>query len=62
MFRLTDDPLTDYDAHEAEEQAALALLPECNNCGFPITDGHYYDINGTKMCLCCLENCKVYID
>ena len=62
MFRLTDDPLTDYAAHEAQEQAALAFLPECDNCGFPITDGHYYDINGTAMCLCCLENCKVYID
>lgn len=61
MFRLTDDPLADYAAFEAEEQAALARLPECDNCGFPITDGHYYSIDGRAMYLCCLEEC-IYTD
>lgn len=62
MRQYTDDPLADYAAYEAEEQAALARLPECDNCGLPITDGHYYNIDGRAMCLCCLEEYKVYTD
>ena len=46
-----------WEEHEAEQERRLAQLPECDHCGKPIQDEHYFDINGDVMCEeCLIEN------
>lgn len=56
MFYRTDDPLADFDRWDAEQQAALNKLPKCAECGEPIQDDCYYEINGECVCPACLDN------
>lgn len=51
----TDDPLADFNRHDAKQQAGLDKLPKCDYCGQPIQDDHYFDINGDAICPDCLE-------
>lgn len=41
--------------HDAEQELALTLLPQCVCCGEPIQDEHCFDINGELYCEACLE-------
>lgn len=48
-----------YDAfcrHEAEQERALAKLPECSECGEKITDDECYEFNDKLICPDCLNN------
>lgn len=54
MFR-TDDPIADFDRHDAEQERRLTDLPECDYCGEKITDDYYYNINGDVICEGCLK-------
>lgn len=56
MFYRTDDPFADFDRWDAEQQAALNKLPKCSECGEPIQDDCYYEINGECVCPECLDN------
>ena len=56
MAYYTDDPVADAERYSADQDRQLARLPECDNCGYPIQDEHYYDVNGTILCRSCLEN------
>ena len=53
MF-LSDDPLLDFARYDREQTRLLKQLPECDYCGKPIQDEHYFDINGDVMCEKCL--------
>lgn len=47
-----------YDAfcrHDAEQEKALAKLPECSECGEPIQEDECYEFNGELICLDCME-------
>ena len=52
----TDNPIADFNRHDAEETAALERLPKCEYCGEPIQDDFYYDIGGDIMCYECLKD------
>ena len=52
----SDDPERDFLRHDAEKEEELASLPECDICGNPIMEEHFYLINGDKVCQECLEN------
>ena len=52
----TNDPLADFDRHEAKQQKLLDKLPICVDCGEPITDDHFYMICDDPLCPSCLEN------
>ena len=54
----TDDPIADFDRHDAEQQKQLDKLPKCDFCGEPIQDEHFYIICGDFVCLECLEACR----
>lgn len=41
--------------HDAEEARRLARLPECADCGEPVQDGYYYQINDEVICPSCME-------
>ena len=56
MFFRTDDPIADFNRYDAEQQNYLDKLPKCDCCGEPITDEHYYDIDGTFFCEECLKD------
>ena len=48
----TDDPVADFERHDAEQQSELDKLPQCDYCDAHI-DSYYYEID--NECLC--ENC-----
>ena len=50
----TDDPIADYERHEAEQERRLAELPVCEICGEPIQDEHLFLINDEFVCTACL--------
>lgn len=59
----TDDPLTDFHRHDAEQQAQLDKLPECCECGYHIQSEHCYEVNGEYICPDCMEdNHKKYTE
>lgn len=51
----TDDPLKDFENHEREQAKRLERLPKCANCGEPIQDEFYYEINDEPICQECLD-------
>ena len=58
----TDDPLADFEAHDAEQEEALRRLPVCYDCGEHIQDEYYYCIGGKNICPSCLEDYREWID
>lgn len=51
----TDDPIADFEKHDAEQEAALESLPECCDCGHKIQQETAIYINGEWICDECLE-------
>jgi len=48
-----------YDAfveHDAEQQGWLATLPKCVECGDPIQDEVYYEIDNRCWCPSCMDD------
>lgn len=56
-----DGNLAFLDEHESEQDEALESLPKCDQCGEPIQDDYYYEINGERICEGCLDKYKKYI-
>lgn len=52
----TDDPISDFERHDAEQQAKLDKLPRCSICDVPIQDDYYYEINDECICEECLND------
>ncbi len=52
---LTDDPIADFERHERQQQEQLERFPVCCECDKPITDEHYFEINGECLCEGCLN-------
>jgi hypothetical protein len=51
----TDDPLKDFDRHDAEEQEWLDKLPKCAYCGEPIQDEECYVFDGDIFHIQCVN-------
>lgn len=52
----TDNPLADFEAHDAECSRWLDSRPVCSNCGEPIQDAFCYEINDEVICEDCLND------
>lgn len=50
----TDDPVADWDRHCDEEEDALARLPKCSVCGWPIQQEEAVNYEGEWVC----EDCE----
>lgn len=50
-----DGNLAFLDEHEREQDEALESLPKCDQCGEPIQDDYYFQINGERFCEDCLH-------
>ena len=51
----TDDPIADYERHEAEREDKLHKLPRCVDCGEAIQDDYLFCIYGETYCEDCLK-------
>lgn len=63
----TDDPIRDFENHDAWQERELKKRPVCEKCKEPITDDYMYEIDDLKLCSDCFtEYCdkhfKVSID
>lgn len=56
MYCRTDDPIADFADYDAERQRELDKFPKCDNCGEPITDEYFYNIDGTYICETCMRD------
>lgn len=52
----SDDPIADFNRHDAEMNKRLENLPVCADCGEPIQDDYFYLINDEAICPACLES------
>ena len=52
--RFTDDPLADWDAHCADEEAEMDRAVYCDECDEPITDDYCYKVGAWLLCKNCL--------
>lgn len=51
----SDDPVKDFERHDARQRRRLARLPRCSECREPIQDDECYEINGELICEGCLN-------
>ena len=59
----TDNPITDFHRHDAEQEAELELLPICSECGHRIQDEHCFVINDMPIHeSCMIKNYRVATD
>ena len=49
----SDDPVRDFDRYDMAMAQREAKLPKCDECGKPINDDMFFDIEGEILC----ENC-----
>lgn len=54
MFIRTDNPIRDFERHDAEQQRELDRLPRCAECDEPIQTEHCFEINDELICPECL--------
>ena len=48
-----------FNQHDAEQERALRKHPKCDCCGNRIVDDKFYNIEGTYICMVCIEDYKV---
>ena len=51
----TDDPVSDFHRHDAEQEKKIEKLPVCDYCDEHIQDEYAYYINGEWICEFCLD-------
>ena len=53
---MSDDPVRDYDAWDAEQARLEAKLPVCSDCGEHIWDDYAFYIDGEWICESCMDD------
>lgn len=53
---MTDDPYADFDRYDAIMASREAMLPQCEDCGEPIHDDIYYEVDGEILCEKCMHD------
>ena len=48
-----------FNQHEAEQESRIRKYPRCDCCGYRIVDDKFYNIEGTYICMVCIEDFKV---
>lgn len=54
----TDDPERDADRHDQER---IYDLPVCCECGQPIQDDNYYEVEGNVYCNDCMSGHRMWL-
>ena len=55
MYFRTDDPLRDFARYDAMMADREAKLPQCEDCGNPINDDIYFNVEGEFLCEKCMH-------
>ena len=55
---ITDDPIADFNRHDAEQQKLLERLPKCCCCDEPIQQEQAVRIDGRWYCDGCLQDMR----
>lgn len=58
MMFFTDDPVADFERHDAEQQKLLEKLPVCYCCGEPIQQEKAVKVEGHWYCDGCLDDMR----
>ena len=58
----TDDPIADFERHDAYKERSLRRLPVCCMCDEHIQQERAVRINGDWYCNECLEDCEEDIE
>lgn len=51
-----------HDRYEVERERELEKLPECCECGEPITTATCFEINGELICPDCIEHHRKWVE
>ena len=51
----SDNPILDFELHDAQQSRRLQMRPVCANCDEHIQDDYFYLINGEAICQNCLD-------
>lgn len=54
----TDDPIRDFNRHDAAQRAWLATRPICHCCGEPIQEEFYYELPDGAWCEECIRDTR----
>lgn len=57
----SDNPLADFERHDAEQQKQLEQLPICADCGHYIQQETAVYINGEYICDSCLDSYRTEV-
>ena len=52
----SDDPIRDFERHDAQQEKQLEKLPRCNYCNNPVQDDFLYLINDEIICPDCMHD------
>lgn len=52
----TDNPIADFERYDAVQEKAKEKLPRCSECGEPIQDDFFYEIDCYFYCEDCLRD------
>lgn len=52
----TDNPLADFDRHDAQQAEWVNGLPVCSECGEPIQTEKCFEFKGVYICPKCMED------
>ena len=52
----SDDPIRDFERHDAQQQRELEKLPRCSECDEPIQDDYCFEINDELICEDCMNS------
>ena len=59
----TEDPLADFNRHDAQQQAGLRKLPKCKYCKQRIQEDTYFEFDDKILCENCLiEHHRKWVD
>lgn len=61
MMFYSDDPIKDFERHDAEMAKYWAKRPACDCCGEKIAEEFYYEIEDVKLCEDCIERFRKWV-
>ena len=59
MYESIPDYTDMFNEYDARQQAGEEKYPKCDCCGERIVDDKFYNIEGTYICMVCIEDFKV---
>ena len=62
MRTVWHEPIDDFNKRQIEYYEWISTLPKCSDCGEPIEDEYYYEVDGKIYCDRCIESKRKYLE